>query len=102
MATVFTVGSAYAATPSMQGARKHMAVVIGRQGNFIQLAWVNDLSLERVTGIYNDREVMSVRRPDGDFTLFAACPLDVANAAEILSMIRHDLDAERRLEEYNG
>ena len=87
----FNVGTAYAAVPTFEGARKHMAVVIGRQGQAVQLAWINDLSTERVAATFFGREMMMVKRPDGEFTISAACPLDAVNAAEIMSMIKDDL-----------
>ena len=101
MATKFTVGTAYAAVPALEGARKHMCVVIGRQGRAIQLAWVNDLSTERVMDSFFDRELLAVTRPDGDYTISSACPIDAVNAAEIMSMIQGDLRSNREMEVSN-
>ena len=92
MSMTFKVGSCYPAVPALEGARRRMVVVIGRSDEGrVQIAWVDDLSTETVKAIY-DREFVEASRPDGVYTISAACELGAADAADVFSMLRRSID----------
>ena len=72
----FKVGEAYSAVPALDGAKKRIVVVIGRSGCHIQLAWCDDLSVGEVSAFDFGREFAQTRRPDGVYSVSAACRVD--------------------------
>lgn len=90
----FKVGEAYSAVPALEGAKKRLVVVIGRSGCHVQLAWCDDLSVGEVDGFEFGREFVQVRRPDGLYSVSAACRVDAANASEVLEFIRNGFEKQ--------
>ncbi len=84
----FEIGATYCAVPALEGARRRMVVVIGRSGNHIQLAWCDDLSVGEVAALDFGREFMQVSRPDGVYSVSAACRVDAADASEVMELVR--------------
>ncbi len=85
--SMFTVGRAYPAVPALVGARRHLVVCVGRRGRKVQLCWVEDLSLEESRAFDYGREMIRAQRPDGIFTISAACPVDTEAAADVIACL---------------
>lgn len=90
----FKIGEAYSAVPALEGAKKRLVVVIGRSGRYIQLAWCDDLSVGEVNSFDYGREFVQVPRPDGMYSVSAACQVDASNAAEVLEFIRSGFEKQ--------
>lgn len=92
----FKIGAAYSAVPALEGARRRMIVVIGRDEDAgrIQFVWAEDLSIEKVETFDLGREVLRTERPDGVYMVSSACEVDAANAATVLEMLNQKLDRE--------
>ena len=87
----FKVGEAYSAVPALEGAKRRLVVVIGREGCHIQLAWCDALTVGLVKAFDFGREFVQVRRPDGVYSVSAACRVDAVTASEVLELIRNDI-----------
>ena len=87
MAYRFVEGKAYEAIPAIQGAKRRLVVCAGRDENRIQLAWVKDLTVEDAL-MCSGREIVKSSRPDGDYVVSSAVPLDIKVAAPILELLR--------------
>lgn len=85
----FMIGAAYCAVPVLKGAKKRLVVVIGRSGCHIQLAWCDDLSVGEVDALDFGREFLQVLRPDGVYSVSAACRVDAANASEVMQLVQN-------------
>lgn len=82
---MFAVGRAYVAVPALQGARRFLVVCVGRKGRTVQLVWADDLTLEESQAYDYGREMIRASRPDGVFTISAACPVDTTAASEVMA-----------------
>ena len=83
----FAVGRAYPAVPALVGARRHLVVCVGRKGRTVQLVWAGDLTIEESQAYDYGREMIRASRPDGVFTISAACPLDTEAASEVMACL---------------
>lgn len=85
----FIVGRAYLATPAwIQDDPRKVAVVIGREGHRLTVAWVEDLNVTDVDASEFGREFAQVKRPDGIYNLSSAVPADCVTAAEMMQIFR--------------
>lgn len=83
----FVKGKAYKAIPTLQGAKSRLVVCLGRDAKQIQLAWADDLTVEHKE-MFEGREIVQSKRPDGIFIVSSAAPLDVDAAAPIIDLLR--------------
>ena len=88
----FAVGRAYQAVPALVGARRKLVVCVAREGRSVHLVWVEDLSIEESKAFDFGREMIRASRPDGVFTISAACPVDTIAASHVMAC----LDMNRR------
>jgi hypothetical protein len=93
---VFEVGATYVAAPALEGARKRLAVVIGREGDAVQLAFINELALARLQ-VVNGREILTCDTELGYYSLSSAVPAAASDAA-----IVNDILAEKNKEVEDG
>lgn len=82
---MFAIGRAYVAVPALEGAKRHLVVCVGRKGRVVQLVWAEDLSIEASKVYDYGREMIRASRPDGVFTISAACPVDTESAADVIA-----------------
>ena len=85
----FEVGVAYIAIPALEGARRKFVIVAGRKDSHIQLAWVEDLSIEPAEVFDFGREFIQTKRRDGMYSVSAACPVNTDAAADVLEFIQN-------------
>ena len=83
----FVVGNMYMCNPSIEGQPKKVAVVCGRQGRRIQLAWVDELTIAIVES-YNGREHTMAERSDGIFSITPLASIDTYTTTEILEILK--------------
>lgn len=86
------IGGVYYATPSIQGDKRRIAAVIGREGNSVQLAFLDELAVGKMEAIHG-REVARVATERGEYTISAAVMARAADAA----IVRDILEGERKL-----
>lgn len=92
----FKVGATYVAAPALEGARKRLAVVIGREGDAVQLAFIEELALARLQ-VVNGREILTCVTGLGYYSLSSAVPAAASDAA-----IVNDILAEKNKEVEDG
>lgn len=88
----FAVGRAYQAVPALVGAQRKLVVCVAREGRTVHLVWVDDLSIEAAEAYDFGREMIRASRPDGVFTVSAACPINTVAASQVMEC----LDMNRR------
>lgn len=97
----FVIGNAYFAIPALEGARKRIVVPIGRAGNCIQVAFVDELGYGvcdvRALGDF-DREVVQFKTADGVYTVSAASEVSSADAEIVCDILAHHKRAQAEME----
>lgn len=83
----FSEGKTYEAIPTLRGARHRLIACVGRVGSRIQFAWAEDLSVERAQVFDADREIVKACRPDGDYIVSAATPVDAQAGLVLMDLI---------------
>ena len=87
----FKIGAAYFATPALEGQPKKLAVVIGKCGATLQVAFVDELAIGRTKEI-EGRDFATVRTRTGQYNISAYVE---ANTADV-SIVNDILKAQRK------
>jgi hypothetical protein len=88
MAYALEIGGVYYATPAFEGARKRIVAVIGRSGDQVQLAFLEELAVGRMVAM-EGREVVFVTSGSGDYTVSAAVKASASDAAIVQDILDH-------------
>ena len=91
----FKVGATYVAAPALEGARKRLAVVIGREGDAVQLAFIEELALARLQ-VVNGREILTCATGLGYYSLSSAVHAAACDAAIVNDIL---VEARKKKEE---
>ncbi|MBO5905344.1 MAG: hypothetical protein J6Q84_02870 [Kiritimatiellae bacterium] len=86
MAYALEIGGVYYATPALEGAKKRIVAVIGRQGEHVQLAFLEELAVGKAVEMHG-REVASVDTDSGMYTVSAAVPANASDAAIVMDIV---------------
>lgn len=90
MSWTFEIGRAYYASPAVVGAKQRIVIPIGREGNLIQFAFIDDLSnamVEPIEGV--PREFVKIKPGDGMvYGVSCAGEVPASESAKVLSIIR--------------
>lgn len=81
------VGAAYVATPAMDGMPKRLAVVVGRCGGAVSVAFADELVCGDVR-VFEGRDAAFLDTRVGRYNISACILADAEDAAEIISMLR--------------
>lgn len=81
------VGAAYVATPAMDGMPKRLAVVVGRCGGAVSVAFADELVCGDVR-VFEGRDAAFLDTRVGRYNISACVMADAEDAAEIISMLR--------------
>ena len=84
----FEIGQVYIATAALQGQRQRLAVVIGRMGSTVQLAFVNELATAKVHSFGEDREYGSSKTEYGNYNISSAAKASADEAAYMHGLLR--------------
>ena len=87
--TTFELGSVYVATAAVEGARRRLGVVIGRDGKVVQFAFVDELATGEVAWI-NGRESAMVGTSVGEYNLSSAVRAEAGDAAMVMDILRKE------------
>lgn len=87
MAYALEIGGVYYATPALEGAKKRIVAVIGRQGSAVQLAFLNELAVGKAVEMHG-REVATVETDLGMYTVSGAVPANAGDAAIVQDILR--------------
>ena len=82
------VGQVYVATAALEGQRSRLAVVIGRTGRTLQLAFVNELALAQAHVFEDSREYALADTQIGRYTISSAAEASAAEAATIQEILK--------------
>lgn len=85
---VFEVGAVYIATPALEGQPKKLGVVIGKSGETLQVAFVDELATGRTEEI-EGRDFATVRTRSGQYNLSACVKAAAADAAIVNDILKH-------------
>ena len=85
---VFEVGAVYIATPAIEGQPKKLGVVIGKSGETLQVAFVDELATGRTEEI-EGRDFATVRTRSGQYNLSACVKAAAADAAIVNDILKH-------------
>ena len=88
MATKLEVGQVYIATAALEGQRRRLAVVIGRAGQTVQLAFVDELAIGKTQPFGGDREFATVDTEIGRYNLSSMVRASAVEAAEIHEILK--------------
>ena len=81
------VGAAYVATPALEGMPKRLAVVVGRCGGAVSVAFADELVCGDVR-VFEGRDAAFLDTRVGRYNISACVMADAEDAAEIISMLR--------------
>ena len=84
----FKVGTVYVATPALEGQPKKLGVVIGKSGETLQVAFVDELATGRTEEI-EGRDFATVRTRSGQYNLSACVKAAAADAAIVNDILKH-------------
>ena len=87
MAYSLEIGGVYYATPALEGAKKRIVAVIGRQGSAVQFAFLDELAVGKAIELHG-REVVSVDTDCGMYTVSAAVPANAGDAAIVQDILK--------------
>ena len=87
MAYALEIGGVYYATPALEGAKKRIVAVIGRQGSAVQLAFLNELAVGKAVDMHG-REVATVDTDLGMYTVSGAVPANAGDAAIVQDILK--------------
>lgn len=87
MAYALEIGGVYYATPALEGGRKRIVAVIGREGSAVQLAFLDELACARAIEMHG-REVAHVETGSGQYTVSAAIPVAASDAAIVQDILK--------------
>ena len=87
MAYSLEIGGVYYATPALEGGKKRIVAVIGRQGSAIQLAFLDELAVGKAVEMHG-REVVSVHTDSGMYTVSGAIPANAGDAAIVQDILK--------------
>ena len=96
MQTRLEVGQVYIATAAIEGQRRRLAVVIGRAGYTIQLAFVGELATGKAQSFGGDREFAQVDTAIGRYNLSSMARASAAEAAEIQEILKSERNGGAR------
>ena len=82
------VGKAYRATPSMKESRNRIVIVAAREGQKVQLAWVDDMTMEYVDSKSCGIEFCQSRDGFECYTISAACAIENTAVQDVLDLIK--------------
>jgi len=85
----FSEGKTYEAIPTLRGARRRLIVCVGRVGCRVSFAWAEDLTVEKAQVFDADREIVKACRPDGEYVISSATPLDTHAGVVLMDLIRN-------------
>ena len=83
----FKVGAVYIATPALKGLPKKLGVVVGKSGETLQVAFVDELAVceaEEIEG----RDFATVKTRDGQYNLSACVRAAAADAAIVNDILK--------------
>ena len=88
MNSIFEFGHVYWATPVMPEQRKRMVIVIGRENDEVQFAFVDTFASAALTpsGVCG-REYCKINDRDASYNCSSVCELDATNAAQVYDSI---------------
>lgn len=81
-------GGVYYATPALEGAKKRIVAVIGREGSTVQLAFLDELAVGRMEQMHG-REIVAVDTEIGRYTISAALPVPASDAAIVQDILKY-------------
>ena len=84
----FEVGAVYVATPALEGQPKKLGVVIGKSGETLQVAFVDELATGRTEEI-EGRDFATVKTRSGQYNLSACVKAAAADAAIVNDILKH-------------
>ncbi|MBR2921510.1 MAG: hypothetical protein IKC27_09180 [Kiritimatiellae bacterium] len=87
MAYALEIGGVYYATPALEGAKKRIVAVIGRQGSAVQLAFLNELAVGKAVELHG-REVATVDTDSGVYTVSGAVAANAGDAAIVQDILK--------------
>ena len=87
MAYALEIGGVYYATPALEGAKKRIVAVIGRQGSAVQLAFLNELAVGKAVEM-RGREVATVDTDLGMYTVSGAVQANAGDAAIVQDILK--------------
>lgn len=88
MADQFEIGRAYYATPAMPGAKQRIVIPIGRDGDQIQFAFVEDLANASCDILDGAREYVTMDVDGQRYVSSSACVVPASESAKVLDLIR--------------
>lgn len=84
------VGQVYIATAALEGQRRRLAVVIGRMGNTVQLAFVNELATAQVHPFGDDREYALSDTEYGRYNISSTSKASADEAAYMHGILKRE------------
>lgn len=84
----FEIGKVYYATPALEGLKKKIVVVIGRESRLVQVAIIGDLDIGEARTI-EGREFMQLNTKEGVYNVSSVCEASAADAALINSILEN-------------
>ena len=89
MKNMFKPGTVYVATSAIEGARRRLGVVLGREGRLVQLAFIDELTTGEVAW-FNGRESVKVSTRTGEYNLSSAVRAEAGDAAMVMDILRKE------------
>lgn len=84
------VGQVYIATPALIGQRQRLAIVIGRMGRTVQLAFVNELATAKAYPFGDDREYAKAETEFGCYTISSKVTASADEAAYMHGILKRE------------
>ena len=96
MSNKLVVGQVYVASPALEGQRQRLAVIIGRMGNTVQLAFINELATAKIHPFGEDREYALSDTEFGRYSLSSATKASADEAAYMHGILKREREEGAR------